>query len=174
LISTDPQAVQGGAVETPDGQNQSASGSGGNNTGGNSGLILNNRAIAKTAGTTLPEKNTEIKVLGSTYYPDGSLLRGPDKKIYLIEGKAKKHILNLAELQKYRRKTIFNVTDEELFVYQERAHLNGELIREKGTVKVYAIAQSRRRHILNLEELRQYYFGREIFNIIREEMAKYK
>lgn len=142
--------------------------------------------IKKTAVLALPilpVKNNEnasagdtdetIKVLGVKYFPEHSLLRGPDKKIYLLEGNVKKYIANLAELKKYQGKIIFSASAEDLSRYQTRAHLNKDLIREKGTVKVYAIKDGKRKHILNLEELFLVYFGQEIFNITSAEMALY-
>jgi len=57
--------------------------------------------------------------------------------------------------------------------YQDRSHLDGGLIWQKGDVKVYVIVKGVKRHILNLEELRAHYLGLEIFNISREEMELY-
>lgn len=112
-------------------------------------------------------------VLGLKIYPNGSLLRGADRKIYLIQGKFKKHIASLAELKKYRGRAILKATAEELAVLATRGHLDGELIRERGEVKVYVITPAGKQHILNLAELRAHYFGREIFNLSHEEMAPY-
>jgi len=115
----------------------------------------------------------EVKVLGASYYPDGSLLRDSSNKIYLIQGQVKKYIPNLHELAKYRGQAILEVTDQDLSQYQTREHLTGELIRQRGEVKVYEIVAGGKHHILNLEELRAHYFGKEIFNISGEEMTLY-
>lgn len=141
------------------------------------------KKIAVPALPILPVKNNEnasagdtdetIKVLGVKYFPEHSLLRGPDKKIYLTEGNFKKYIANLDELKKYQGKIIFSASAEDLSLYQTRAHLNKDLIREKGTEKVYAIQDGKRKHVLNLEELFLVYFGQEIFNITSAEMALY-
>lgn len=113
------------------------------------------------------------EVLGIKIYPDGSLLRDTDQKIYLIEGQVKKHIINLTELEKYRGRAIVRAAAGELLNYQSRGHLDGELIRQRGEVKIYVIKKGVKQHILNLEELRAHYFGLEIFNISREQMAWY-
>lgn len=57
------------------------------------------------------------KVLGVKYYADGTLLRGGDKKIYVLEGGKKHYIPNLEELQKYAGHPMFNVSDEILNQY---------------------------------------------------------
>ena len=117
----------------------------------------------------------EIKVLGISreIYPDGTLFRGRDKKIYIIEGQVKKHIASLAELKKYAGQIIYKITDAELAAYQKRKHLNNDLIREQGREEVYIIKNNKRRHILSLEELRTHYFGQEIFNVSSMEMKLY-
>lgn len=144
-------------------------------------------ATANTGGAAilpLPEKQDEVRqeneiittnkeVLGVKTYADGTLLRGPDRRVYVIESQIKKHVVNLKELEKYRGHPILDATAKELAGYRSREHLNGELIRQRGEVKVYVIVKGSKRHILNLEELRAHYFGLEIFNISREEMQLY-
>jgi hypothetical protein len=120
-----------------------------------------------------PDQETVEKVLGTKIYPDGTLLRGPDHKIYLIQGQIKKHIADLRELSRYRGRPIFSASEEELSFYGDRAHLDGELIRQKKDVKVYVIVKGVKKHILDLQELRAHYAGLEIFNIDPEEMALY-
>ena len=174
-ISTDPRAVQG----TPASETPAPGGGGGGNYPGSASPLASVSRPVKVAPSPDndkpdPEKTEEVKVLGARHFPDGSLLRGPDKRIYRIEGQVKKYIANLDELKKYRGQKIFNVTADELKEFEAREHLNGELIREIGTLRVYVIKEGRRRHILNLEELRAHYFGLEIHNIRREEMGKYE
>ena len=57
------------------------------------------------------------QVLGVKIYADGTLLRGPDHKIYVIIGGKKHHILDLAELHQYRGHKIINVVDDALAQY---------------------------------------------------------
>lgn len=122
----------------------------------------------------LPKKEEPIKtILGAKIYPDGTLLRGNDGRIFLVKAGAKKYITDLQELSKYRGREIITATNEELSCYGDRAHLEGELIRQRGDVKVYVVVGTAKKHVLNLEELRANYAGQEIFNIFPEEMAAY-
>lgn len=118
-------------------------------------------------------KESVKNILGIKIYPDGTLLRGSDHKIYVIHGQAKKYIVDLQELSKYRGRPILSASEEQLSSYGNRAHLDGELIRQRGDVKVYVIVNGAKKHILNLEELRAHYAGLEIFNIEPEEMRLY-
>jgi hypothetical protein len=171
-ISTDPNKLPGNQINPP--------------ASGPASAIPTVKKEVSSSGMILPVKNSStvqtkasgaekqiIKVLGIEHYHDGSLLRGGNHKIYLLQGTVRKYIANLPELQRFRGQLIIDVSDEVLTQYQIRGHLNGELIREKGTVRVYVIEQGRKKHILNLHELRAHYFGLEIFNINREEMALY-
>ena len=118
-------------------------------------------------------KKEDVKVLGISHYPNKTLIRGRDHRIYIIEDQTKKYIPNLKELRKYTGQVIHDVDSKKLAEYQTRQHLNGDLIREKGTVRVYIIKNSQKKHILSLEELRADYFGQEIYNIRHEEMELY-
>lgn len=147
-----------------------------------------NSALNKKESTDNPEENKKnlqakkeivipvekVAVFGEVFYPDGSLLRGEDKRIYLIMGGAKKHIKNLLELQKYRGKIIYSAGLEELNQYQSRNYLDGELIREKNRAEIYVVRGRGRKYINNLNELRQYYAGQVINNITADEMRFYK
>ncbi len=55
-------------------------------------------------------------VLGIKIYLDGTLLRGPDKKVYIIKNSRKRE-LSAAELKKYASKTIIDVNSEILSQY---------------------------------------------------------
>ncbi|MDP2812627.1 MAG: PA14 domain-containing protein [bacterium] len=57
------------------------------------------------------------KVSGVKEYPDGSLLRSRDMKIYIIENGKKVYISNLEELKKYAGQDIFDVSDEVISQY---------------------------------------------------------
>lgn len=85
------------------------------------------KALAKYIGQEIIDVSYEVinsfevetgVVLGDTRYADGTLLRGPDLRIYvLINGKLH-YIPSLAELFKYRGKEIINVTDAVLAKYR--------------------------------------------------------
>ena len=58
-------------------------------------------------------------VLGDTRYKDGTLLRGPDMRIYVLVNGKLKYVSSLAELfKKYRGQEIINVTDAVLDMYR--------------------------------------------------------
>jgi hypothetical protein len=57
------------------------------------------------------------KVLGIKEYADGTLLRGSDMKIYVLEKGQKRHVISLQELIKYAGQEIINVSDEVLDRY---------------------------------------------------------
>ncbi|KKS33335.1 MAG: hypothetical protein UU95_C0035G0003 [Parcubacteria group bacterium GW2011_GWC2_42_12] len=171
-ISTNPNAPAGGGNNPPTAEPSSpvetpvvkpSSGA----------IILPTQNRPEVQPLAVQPATPKSEVLGLKVYPDGSLLRGADQKIYLIQGQVKKHIISLEELKKYQGRAILKATAEELSGLESREHLDGELIRQRGDVKVYVIKQGPRQHILNLEELRAHYFGREIFNLSREQMGLY-
>jgi len=55
--------------------------------------------------------------LGVKIYADGTLLRTPDKKIYVIINGQKNYISTLKQLAKYKNSKIYNVTAEVLANY---------------------------------------------------------
>ncbi len=116
-------------------------------------------------------------VLGAKEYPQGSLIRGSDKKIYVIIGLSRKHIASLSELrEKYLGKEILNVNDEEITLYpliaQDKKYPNGQLIRGSDK-KVYVLESPKKRHIKSLEELTAAYFGKPIIDISDSELDEY-
>jgi hypothetical protein len=114
----------------------------------------------------------EIKVLGLTHY-DRALLRGKNKKIYYVVGQVKKYITSLAELRKYKKQIIFNVSDEELAQYQERKYIDGDLIREKDIGRIYTIKNGKKNRIFSMMELRTKYSGLKIYDLSPEEIKLY-
>lgn len=131
------------------------------------------------AGIFFPKQNVvnnvdaNVKVLGIKYYPDYTLLRGSNKRIYIIEGLVKKHIINLDELRKYQGQKIFDVSDADLSLYQTRSYLNGNLIREKMTGKIYVLENQVKKRIFSLSDLRKNYFGQPIFDLDYQELGLY-
>jgi len=113
------------------------------------------------------------KIMGMKLYPDGTLLRGGDNRIYLITGGAKKKIANLDELSGYAGRSILKASDELLANYPDKKLSYGELVRQKGRQKVYVVSAGGKKHILNLEELRKNHFGKKIHNLDEKELAEY-
>ncbi|MEK7558017.1 MAG: hypothetical protein AAB530_02300 [Patescibacteria group bacterium] len=66
----------------------------------------------------LPEEKVLSKVLSVKIYANETLLRGKDKKIYVIKNGKKQHIRSLKELKKYYfGKKIYNVNEDILSKY---------------------------------------------------------
>lgn len=61
--------------------------------------------------------NWQAKVLGVKTYADGTLLRSPDMKIYILENGQKRHIKTFEELFKYAGQEIINVSYDVLNQY---------------------------------------------------------
>ena len=109
-----------------------------------------------------------VKVLGAEFYPDNSLIRGSDMKIYLIENQTKRHITSIKALEKFIGREIFNVADEIINLYPAGEKIfadykNGDLIRGSD-MKVYIIKNNKKHHIINLKEL-QKYAGQKIYDV---------
>jgi hypothetical protein len=117
------------------------------------------------------------KVLGVQAYANGTLLRGTDKKIYVVTNGALYHIATLKQLAKYPGKEILDVNDSVIASFSKTAVLgvqtfaNGALIR--GTdKKIYVIVNGAKQHILDLAELAKYY-GKEVLNVSDSVIAQY-
>jgi hypothetical protein len=179
-ISTDPQVLANIVNGTSSGQNSDSQSNATPGSGGSTDttsanqtqkLDVNHQTIRSIAGK---KGARQIKVLGISLYPDNSLLRNIDRRIYLVRGGFKRPVLSLKELQKYRGQSIYDVTPEELAYYQARGYLDNELIKEKGTQKIYVIVNGKRQPISGPSELRKHYSGLEIFSVSHEEMDLYK
>jgi hypothetical protein len=125
------------------------------------------------SGELFTHKEKEIKVLGISFYPNGTLLKGESDRIFLILKSRKKHILDLEELKGYSGKKIIEVSDDELKDYPEWSPQDGDLVRERGKHKIFIIHQGRKRLIRSLDDLRNHFFGKEIYNIGREDMLEF-
>ena len=120
---------------------------------------------ATTDTSTTP---TTGEVLGTKVIADGALVRDDSKYIYVIKGNTKYHIANLAELAEYKGLTITDVDDADLLAYTtttNKVYANSMLIRSKTDMKIYVIKEGKKKHVLNLEELRKNYLGLPIYNV---------
>lgn len=112
-------------------------------------------------------------VLGEKIYANGSLLRTPDKKIYILENGQVRHIKSLQELMKYRGQTIYNIDQSTLSKYTELlTHSNGALLRGPDK-KIYVLTNGRLVHIKTLKELAKYK-GKRINNVSNDALSLYK
>lgn len=81
--------------------------------------------IADSNLVQFPDTNTDnvnlkkilSKVAGAKVYANGSLLRAPDKKVYVILNGKKSHVKTLEELKKYAGRKIFEVSEDILSQY---------------------------------------------------------
>lgn len=109
------------------------------------------------------------QVLGVKYYANGQLIRGKDKKIYLIQNNKLAVIRTLAQLRKYAGQKIYDVPDP--VIRQYMGFLNGQLIR--GPIKkIYVITKGKKQPILNLIELSKYR-GQKIYDVSDEILGLY-
>ena len=118
--------------------------------------------------TETPATPTTGEVLGTKIIADGALVRDDSKHIYAIKGNTKYHIANLAELAEYKGLAITDVDDADLLAYittTNKVYANKMLIRSKTDMKIYVITEGKKKHVLNLEELRKNYLGLPIYNV---------
>lgn len=130
-----------------------------------------------SSGTTSTAETSPAapQVLGNKTYGDGSLLRGPDNKIYVIVSGMKMRILNLRQLKQYKGRAIYNVTGDILAQYPEvlgqKIYQSGALIRG-ADMKIYVIVNGMKRRLLNLQQLKKYR-GQKINNVSNDVLAQY-
>ncbi|MBI4779528.1 Ig-like domain-containing protein [Candidatus Falkowbacteria bacterium] len=95
--------------------------SGGGGGGSIGGAVINTQQSSAPSTTTqsptISFPSIIPSVLGAKAYADGQLIRGADKKIYVIVNGMKKHIKSLAELKSYHGKQLYFVTDDILASY---------------------------------------------------------
>ncbi|GEM_PF-2377193 len=108
-------------------------------------------------------KASQGQVLGEKIYPNGTLLRTPDKKIFVINGDKKQRVLTLNDLKKFVGKKIMDVSFEDFkmsrgsgqTVLGKKAFSNGTLLRTPDK-KIFVIINGQKQRILNLEQLKKY------------------
>lgn len=120
--------------------------------------------IAASTPAAKPAIKPQIlpQILGVKYYADGSLIRGKDKKIYLIDQGKLVVIRTLAQLKKYAGQKIYDETDEVIRQYMK--FFDGQLIRGSRK-KIYVIIKGKKQPIFTLAELRQKYKGQKIYDV---------
>lgn len=71
--------------------------------------------VVSTVANSYPDWTGEV--LGVKSYADGTLLRGSDMKVYILENGHKRHIISFAELMEYIGQEIIDVSDDVLDQY---------------------------------------------------------
>ncbi|MDP2737039.1 MAG: hypothetical protein Q8O59_04670, partial [bacterium] len=147
-------------------------------------IIIGERAVATPANASLTASSTPAiepevelivkplilpKVLGVKYYADNTLIRGKDKKIYLIQNNRLVVIRTLTQLRKYQGQEICDVSDPVIRQYLE--FFNGQLIRGSNK-RIYVITNGKKQPIFTLIELKKY-LGREINNVSDQILGQY-
>lgn len=110
------------------------------------------------------------QLLGEKIYADGALIRGKDKKIYLIANNKLVVIRTLAQLREYQGQPIYDVSD--LVIRHYMTFADGDLLRGPNK-RIYVLNKGKRQPILTLTELRKKYFKKEIFDVADLTLAKY-
>ena len=117
------------------------------------------------------------KVLGVQAYANGTLLRGTDKKIYVVSNGMLFHIKNSKQLIKYGGKEIINV-DNSVISSFPKTSVVGDEVYENGTLlrgtdkKIYVISNGILTHIKNLKELVKH-AGKKVINVGNNVIAQY-
>jgi hypothetical protein len=108
-------------------------------------------------------KQISGQVLGVKVYANGSLIRTPNNKVYVITNGQAKYLSSLAQLQQYKGRNIFNVNYDVLAKYSQvssqvlgvKIYANGSLLRTPDN-KIYVIQSGKPQYIRSLDELYQY------------------
>lgn len=130
-------------------------------------------AVKKKVMVPVTENQTQkIGVKGVSFYGNNCLLRYGEK-IYRVENQMIRHIVSLEELGQYPGEEIITVSKVEINSFELKMHKDSDLIR-CSDMRIYILQGEYRKHILNLEELQQYYFGKRIFNVTCGVVARYK
>jgi len=116
-------------------------------------------------------------ILGIKVYAEGSLLRDPDQKVYVIIGGKKKRVLNWeGEFKKYRGQKINDTSFETLASYpnviEENICENCRLLRTPDW-KTYVYMNGKVQPVRSWEELYTKYRGLEINNVTYETLKYY-
>lgn len=98
------------------------------------------------------EKNLpKVKVLGVKLYADGAILRGPDKKLYIVKNGKVARIYSFFELKNLPKQKIYNVSNEILIEHG----LDNVLLRTPDK-KIYYVFNGKKSLIKNLQELAKF------------------
>jgi hypothetical protein len=122
------------------------------------------------------------QILGEKIYADGSLLRGPDWKVYKIVSGQKQLIRDWQELfRNHKKQTIYNVDFKVLDRYAVfspakilsiKIYADGSLLRGPDR-RVYRIINRRKQLVKNWQELFRKYKRQVIYNVSQETLKNY-
>jgi hypothetical protein len=118
------------------------------------------------------------QVLGVKQYADGTLLRTPDGKIYIIGNQVPRYISSQDELKQYGNKKIYNVDYNDINDYGNKQVLGVKRYAD-GTIlktpdwKVYIIENQKAKYIATVASPQMLYDGKPVYNVDYEILAQY-
>lgn len=138
-------------------------------------LHYQGRAIIDVSDSVLLKYETDPSARVKLY-PNGSMLRDSEGRIYIITNGFKHHIINSSELWLYRGKKIINVDAWVLAAYDDDAvvqfYPNGTLL--KGSAdSIFLISGTSKYRIKNLTELAVYGHNRPTIKVDDAVLAQY-
>jgi len=120
------------------------------------------------------------QVLGVKIYPNGTLVRTPDMKVYVIVNSVAHYVTSPSQLQAYRGRTIFSVSYDALAQYSQPApkvlgvkiYANGSLLRSPD-MKIFLVVSGQLQYVNSLQQL-QLFAGRKINDVSWATLAQYQ
>jgi hypothetical protein len=122
-----------------------------------------------------------VKTVKKALYPEGTLVRGPDRRIYMIINGARKYMSSLGELKAQAGKPIINIdaiTMAAIPLYKGQTVVqarfdfgDGNLLRSADN-RVYLIGSGKKQYISSITELKKY-AGTPIINVSAQVLDRY-
>jgi len=121
------------------------------------------------------------QVLGVKLYANGTLVRTPDMRVYVIVNGVAQYISSPSQLQAYRGRNIFNVSYDALNQYSQpvaakvlgvKIYANGSLLRSPD-MKIFLVTNGQLQYINSLQQL-QMLSGRKINDVSWATLAQYQ
>lgn len=115
-------------------------------------------------------------------YPDGTLLKGSSKNVYVLSNGQKRWITSASVFDTlgYKWRNIIDVSDSELSNYSTGAnisttntHPDGSLLISNQTKRVYLIDGGQKRWVPNLSIFASRFFWEDVISIIHSELESY-
>jgi hypothetical protein len=121
------------------------------------------------------------EVLGAKVYANGTLLRSPDNRVYIVTNGQLQYVNGLEQLKQYAGRNIYNISWKTLADYQQisssgqvlgvKTYANGTLLRSPE-MKVYVVTDGKLKYVNTLSELKSY-AGQTIYNVSYNTLAQY-
>ncbi|MBU4216336.1 hypothetical protein L6270_02095 [Candidatus Parcubacteria bacterium] len=137
---------------------------------------INTPGLISTPGGTSVSVE-EPTLISKKIYTDGTLVRTPDKRIYVIISGKLQHITTLQELIQYIGKKIINVGYGNLGGYEKivpaaKKYADGTLLRATNK-KIYVVMNGKKKQVMNLVELRAKHANKPIHNVSESILGQY-